>query len=388
MGELHAEQEQRVTPLELFFDLVFVFGFTQVTTVLSNDPTWRGLEHGLLILVALWWAWSAYAWLTNTVDPGEGAVWGSLLVAIGAMFIASLAVPEAFGHHGVVFGVAFLIVILMQGTLYALASRARGDRDLLTAIGRITPWSLIGAILILVAGFVPGGMKPVLWLAGLVIALGVPLLIPLQGWRVHPAHFVERHGLIVIIAIGESLAAIGFGARGTGLTAGVIAAAVLGLAVAASFWLAYFDFFPQRAQQLLRDRSGEQQIALARDTYTYLHLPMVAGIVLFAFAMKETLHDVGSVLDTVPALCLAGGSALYLFAYVAVRWRVTRTARGGRFVAATVSALLIPVAMTVPAIGALAALTVVWIALHAYELIWWRAERAEVREQRLPASAS
>jgi low temperature requirement protein LtrA len=210
----------------------------------------------------------------------------------------------------------------------------------------------------------------------------------LQGWRVHPAHFVERHGLIVIIAIGESLAAIGFGARGTGLTAGVIAAAVLGLAVAASFWLAYFDFFPQRAQQLLRDRSGEQQIALARDTYTYLHLPMVAGIVLFAFAMKETLHDVGSVLDTVPALCLAGGSALYLFAYVAVRWRVTRTARGGRFVAATVSALLIPVAMTVPAIGALAALTVVWIALHAYELIWWREARAEVREQRLTASAS
>jgi low temperature requirement protein LtrA len=386
VSELHAEQEQRVTPLELFFDLVFVFGFTQVTTVLSNDPTWRGLEHGLLIFVALWWAWAAYAWFTNVVDPGEGAVWGSLLVAIGAMFIAALAVPEAFGRHGVVFGVAFLIVIIMQVTLYALASR--GDRDQLAAIARISPWSLSGALLILVAGFVSTDLKPVLWLAGLVIALGVPLLIPLQGWRVHPAHFVERHGLIVIIAIGESLAAIGFGARGTGLTAGVITAAVLGLAVAASFWLAYFDFFPQRAQQLLRDRSGEQQIALARDTYTYLHLPMVAGIVVFAFAMKETLADVGGVLDTVPAVCLAGGSALYLFAYVAVRWRVTRTARGGRLVAAVACALLIPLTMTVPALAALAALTVVWIALHAYELIWWREARAEVREQRLPASAS
>ena len=386
MSELHAEQEQRVTPLELFFDLVFVFGFTQVTTVLSNDPTWRGLEHGLLIFVALWWAWAAYAWFTNVVDPGEGAVWGSLLVAIGAMFIAALAVPEAFGRHGVVFGVAFLIVIIMQVTLYALASR--GDRDQLAAIARISPWSLSGALLILVAGFVSTDLKPVLWLAGLVIALGVPLLIPLQGWRVHPAHFVERHGLIVIIAIGESLAAIGFGARGTGLTAGVITAAVLGLAVAASFWLAYFDFFPQRAQQLLRDRSGEQQIALARDTYTYLHLPMVAGVVVFAFAMKETLADVGGVLDTVPAVCLAGGSALYLFAYVAVRWRVTRTARGGRLVAAVACVLLIPLTMTVPALAALAALTVVWIALHAYELIWWREARAEVREQRLPASAS
>ena len=353
MSDLHTEREQRVTPLELFFDLVFVFGFTQVTTVLSNDPTWRGLEHGLLILVALWWAWAAYAWLTNTVDPEDGAVWGSVLVAIGAMFIASLAVPEAFGRHGVVFGVAFVIVIVMQVTLSALASRSQAD--LLAAILRVAPSSLIGAAVILAAGFVSTGLKPFLWVAALVVALGAPLRGSLQGWRVHPAHFVERHGLIVIIAIGESLAAIGFGARGTGLTAGVIVAAVLGLAVAASFWLAYFDFFTRRAQQLLSDRSGEQQIALARDTYTYLHLPMVAGIVLFAFAMKETLAHVGDVLDTVPALCLAGGPALYLLAYVAVRWRVGRSIRGGRSVAALACASMIPLAMTVPAVGALGA---------------------------------
>jgi len=386
MSELHTEREQRVTPLELFFDLVFVFGFTQVTTLLSREPTWRGLEHGLLILVALWWAWAAYAWLTNTVDPEEGAVWGSMLVAMGAMFVAALAVPESFGRHGVVFGVAFLIVIVMQVTLYALA--ARGERDLLAAISRIAPSSLTGATLILVAGFVSTDGKPLLWLAGLAVGLLAPLRGSLQGWRVHTAHFVERHGLIVIIAIGESLVAIGFGARGTGLTAGVIVAAVLGFAVAASFWLAYFDFFTRRAQRLLSDRSGEQQIALARDTYTYLHLPMVAGIVLFAFAMKTTLAHVGDVLGTVPALCLAGGSALYLFAYVAVRWRVSRSVRGSRFVAALVCALLIPMALTVPAIGALGALAVVWIALHAYELIWWREVRAQTRAQRMPASAS
>ncbi|HEY6835046.1 MAG TPA: low temperature requirement protein A [Gaiellaceae bacterium] len=382
MSEPHIEREQRVTPLELFFDLVFVFGFTQVTAVLSNDPTWLGLEHGVLILVALWWAWAAYAWLTNTLDAEEGVVWGSILVAIGAMFIAALAVPEAFGRHGVVFGVAFLIVIVMQVTLYALASR--GEPDLLAAILRFAPSTLAGALFILVAGFVPTEIRPVLWLAGLAVALFVPLLGSLQGWRVNTAHFVERHGLIVIIAIGESLAAIGFGARGTGLTAGVIAAAVLGFAVAASFWLAYFDFFTRRAQQLLTDRSGVQQIALARDTYTYLHLPMVAGIVLFAFAVKETLAHVGDVLNTVPAICLAGGPALYLLAYVAIRWRIAHSVRGGRSVAALACVLLIPLAMTVPAIGALAALTAVWLALHAYELIWWRAERAEVREQRLP----
>jgi low temperature requirement protein LtrA len=388
VSELSTEREQRVTPLELFFDLVFVFGFTQVTTVLSNDPTWQGLEHGLLIFVALWWAWAAYAWLTNSIDPDEEAVWGALLVAIGAMFIAALAVPEAFGRHGVVFGVAFLIVIIMQVALFVLASASRGDRDLVGAIARISPSSLGGALLILLAGFVSTDLKPLFWLAGLVVALLLPLLVPSQGWRVRPAHFVERHGLIVIIAIGESLVAIGLGARNTGLTAGVIVAALLGLAVAASFWLAYFDFFPQRAQQLLFDRSGEQQASLARDTYTYLHLPMVAGIVLFAFAMKETLAHVGDVLDTVPAVCLAGGSALYLFAFLAVRWRVSRSARGGRLVAALACVLLIPVALTVPAIGALAALTAVWVALHAYELIWWREARAEVRERRVPASAS
>ena len=142
-----------------------------------------------------------------------------------------------------------------------------------------------------------------------------------------PAHFVERHGLIVIIAIGESLVAIGLGERSTGLGTGVIVAAVLGFVVATSFWLAYFDFFPIRAQQLLADRSGAERIALARDVYTYLHLPMVAGIVLFAFAMKTTLAHVGDELDTIPALGLCGGPALYLFAYVALRLRVSRTAR-------------------------------------------------------------
>ena len=167
MSELYVERGERVTPLELFFDLVFVFGFTQVTTVLSDNPTWSGLGHGLLFLAALWWAWAAYAWLTNTVDPGVGAVWGAMLVAMAAMFVAALAVPDAFGRHGVLFGVAFLIVNVMHLTLYALG--ARGDPDLLTAILRVAPAALAGAALILVAGFVDGGLKPILWLAALVI---------------------------------------------------------------------------------------------------------------------------------------------------------------------------------------------------------------------------
>jgi low temperature requirement protein LtrA len=305
---------------------------------------------------------------------------------MAAMFVAALAVPEAFGRHGVVFGVAFLIVNVMFLTLYALGSR--GDRELLTAILRSAPWALSGSALIVAAGFVHGGLRPVLWLAALAVGLFGPLLGGLSGWRVQPAHFVERHGLIVIIAIGESLIAIGLGARDTGIGTGVIVGAVLGLVVVTSFWLAYFDFFPIRGEQLLSDRTGAQRTALARDIYTYLHLPMVAGIVLFAFAMKTTLAHVGDELDTIPALGLCGGPALYLFAYVALRVRVSRSLGRGRFAAAIACALLLPLAVVVPALVALTLVAVVWVALHAYEIIWWREARARTRALRLPASAS
>jgi low temperature requirement protein LtrA len=385
VSEQHAQREQRVTPLELLFDLVFVFAFTQVTTVLSDDPTWSGLGHGLLILAALWWAWAAYAWLTNTVDPEVGAVWGAMLFAMAAMFVAALAVPDAFGRHGVVFGVAFLIVNVMHLTLYALA--ARDDRDLLAAILRIAPFALSGAALIVAAGFVHGTLRPLLWLAALAVGLFGPLFSDLSGWRLQPAHFVERHGLIVIIAIGESLVAIGLGARDTRLGASVIVAAVLGLVVVTSFWLAYFDFFQIRGQQILADRSGAQRTGLARDVYTYLHLPMVAGIILFAFALKATLAHVGEDLDTIQALGLCGGPALYLFAYVALRFRVARTLGGGRLVAAVACASLWPIAVVVPALIALTLVAMVWVALHAYEIIWWRDARAQTRALRVPAAS-
>jgi low temperature requirement protein LtrA len=387
VGELHGEREQRVTPLELFFDLVFVFAFTQVTTVLSDNPTWSGLGHALLILGALWWAWASYAWLTNTVDPGLGAVSAAMLVAMAAMFVAALAVPDTFARHGVLFGVAFLIVIVMQLTLYALS--ARRDPDLLGAILRIAPSALAGAVLIIVAGFVDGGLKPLLWLAALAVAFFVPLVLEIRGWRVQPAHFAERHGLIVIIAIGESLVAIGLGEKVSGLSSQVIVAAVLGFAVATSLWLAYFDFFTIRAHQLLTDRSGAERAALARDVYTYLHFPMVAGIVLFAFGMKTTLADVDGELATIPALGLCGGPALYLFAFAALRVRLSRTLRGGRLIAAVALALLWPVAVAVPALVALMLVTTVWVGLHAYEIIWWREARAQTRAAlRLPAHDS
>jgi low temperature requirement protein LtrA len=372
------EHEHRVTPRELFFDLVFVFAFTQVATLFAADATFAGIGRGTLVLAALWWTWSAYAWLTNTLDPEEEAVGAALLVALIAMFVAALAVPGVFADEGVLFGAAFLVVWAMHNALYLLAGR--GSRDLLDAVLRLAPWTLFGAILILIAGFTDGA-RTWLWLAALLCAYVGGAVSGAEGWRVHPSHFAERFGLVVIIALGEAFISIGIGANGIDLGLGEVVAAILGLLVATSFWLAYFDFFSLRGEQMLRDHEGPQRVAFARDVYAYAHLPLVVGIVLFAFAMKSIVPHVGDELDSVAAFALCGGCALYLLTFSAIRTRVERRLHlsRGRFVAALALALLLPVATIVPALAALALVTAVWLALHAYELVWWREARAESR---------
>jgi low temperature requirement protein LtrA len=186
---------------------------------------------------------------------------------------------------------------------------------------------------------------------------------------------------VVIIALGEAFISIGIGVTGTGIGLGEVVAAILGILVATSYWLAYFDFFSIRAERLLADRSGAERVALARDAYTYAHFPMIVGIVLFAFAMKTIVAHVGDELDVVAAFALCGGSALYLLTYSAIRIRVERRVRfsPGRFVAALALLIMLPVATIVPALVALALVTAVWLTLHAYELVWWREARAESR---------
>ena len=378
MAATAVEHEHRVTPRELFFDLVFVFAFTQVATLLADDPTFAGIGRGVLVLAALWWAWTAYAWLMNTVDPEEGVVGAALLVALIAMFVAALVVPGVFDDEGVLFGAAFLVVCAMHIALYALAGR--GNRDLLAAVLRLAPWTLLGAILILAAGFTDGA-RIWLWVAALACTYVGAALSGSRGWQLHPSHLAERYGLVLIIALGEAFISIGIGATGVGIGPGEVAAAILGLLVAASFWLAYFDFFSIRGERMLGELEGAERVALARDVYAYAHFPLIVGIVLFAFAMKTVVGHVGDELDSVGAFALCGGSALYLLTYSAIRTRIERRVRvsRGRFVAALVLLLMLPLATAVPALAALALVTAVWLALHAYELVWWREARAESR---------
>jgi low temperature requirement protein LtrA len=385
-----SQHDERVKPLELFFDLVFVFAITQVTTMLSADPTWGGLLRGLLVLGALWWAWAAYAWLTNTLNPEEGIVRIAMFGVMAAMLIVALAVPEAFDDHGVIFGVAYLVVRTMHLGLYALA--ARGDHDLLGAVLRMTPSSTISGVLILTAGFLEGD-QIALWVIALAIDYFGVLFGRGAGWRVSPGHFAERHGLIVIIAIGESIVALGVGATGTPLDAGVITAALLGITVAAALWWTYFDWASIVTEQQLRQATGTRQTELARDAYSYLHFLMVAGIVLFAVSMKKTLADFDAHLGPVPTAALCGGLALYLLAHVLLRLRISflisprlsllRRIGHGRPVAMLVLLVFWPVAGDVPALAALAFVAAVFVGLIAYEALRYRESRSRIRQGEL-----
>jgi len=386
VSEAVARRDPRVSPIELFFDLMFAFAFTEVTTLWLDQSTWRGLGEGFVILALLWWVWASYAWLTNTADPQANVVWAVMLFATACLFVAALAVPTAFTGRGPLFGVALFAVLIAFIGLYALVSKPRSDQ--LTAVLRMARSELPAAAVLLGASFAGAPWRAGLWALVVVIGLFGPNLNGLSGWRVYPPHFAERHGLILIIAIGESLGAIGFGARATPLHAAVIVAAVLGLVVTAGFWLAYFDFAASGIESLLTHRQGTERTALARDAYTYGHLPMAAGILLFAFAMRSMLPHVSSNLGTVPALALCCGPAIYLLAFVGLRWRVSRQLGSGRLIAALACALLTPVAIYGSAILGLALVTAVWLCLHAYELIWWREERAQRRAPSRPIAGT
>ncbi len=288
-------QEERVTPLELFFDLVFVLAITQCTALMAAEPTWTGLAKGLAVLGVLWWAWVGYAWLTSVVDPEEGAVRIAIFAAMAALLVVALCVPEAFDDSALLFASAYGIVRFGQVVLLGLAGQ--DDPAMRKSVLGLAGSTSLGVGLLLAAALADGWAQGALWALALVLDIGGPLLIDSVGWKLVPGHFAERHGLIVIIAIGESIVAIGVGVVG-GVDAGIVAAAVVGTAVAAALWWLYFDVVALVAQRRLAQAApGREQNEIARDSYSYLHLPMVAGIVLVALGMKKTIGDVDDPLE-------------------------------------------------------------------------------------------
>ena len=381
--EPELDAEHQVTPLELFFDLTFVFAMTQVTVLLADDPTWNGVFRGMLVLTAIWWAWSTYAWLTSATDVDEGGVRLLMLAAMGAMFGVALAVPGAFGDDAVLFGVAYLFVRLLH--LVLSATVVRDDSARRGALIRFAPTATLGACLLVLAGFLDGADRIVVWLVALTIDYLGPWVIGVgQGWRVAPEHFAERHGLIILIALGESIIAIGLGA-GFELDTGVLVAAALGIVVVSALWWLYFDVASIIARGRLTQARGIELHRLALHAYSYLHLPMIAGIVLFAFGLKTTVSHVGDPLETVPAVALCGGAALYLLGHIAFLFRATRHVFRRRTVGAVLLLALTPIALVIPALAALALVGTVCSLVVAYEAIRYREHRVQIRHPEVAA---
>lgn len=379
---------ERVTPLELFFDLVFVLALTQCTALVARTPTWGGMLKGSLVLGMLWWAWVGYAWLTSVVDPEEGSVRLVIFAAMGAMLVAALCVPGAFGSEALLFACAYAVVRAAHIALFTIASREDGAlRHSVTGLAYSTA---IAAGLLFVAAATGGALQIGLWGLALVLDMGGPFLFGAEGWKLVPGHFAERNGLIVLIALGESIVALGVGAKVV-LDAGTVVAAVLGVVVAAALWWVYFDVTAIVAERRLSQATeGRERNEIARDSYSYLHFPMVAGIALLAVGLKLTLEDVNASLKLVPAFALLGGAALYLLAHVAFRLRNMHTLSRRRLACAAILIALAPVTVTLKlsSLATLGVLAAILTALIVYEVVRYADARERVRHGVAPPEAT
>jgi low temperature requirement protein LtrA len=375
-GQEHSEGgEKRVSPLELFFDLVFVFALTQVTALMADKPTWTGLGEGMLVLAALWWAWGAYSWLTNYIAADEGKERLLMFAVMGAFLISALTTPHAFGSESLTFALAYATARWLHIFIFA---EANDDVDAGMAIRRLARTALPGPALLIVAAFLDPPFQAAVWVLALAIDFAGPYVFGVRGFQIAAGHFAERFSLIVIIALGESIVAIGAGLEGD-IDAGVVAAALLGLVIACAQWWAYFDVVAVAAERRFRRAQGDELVRLARDSYSYLHLPMIAGIILIALAIKKTVAHVDEPLKIVPAVALFGGVALYYAGHIAFRLRNMGSVNRQRLVAALVSLALIPLAVEVDALVALALAAAISAALVSYEALRFAETRRRMR---------
>jgi low temperature requirement protein LtrA len=350
-----AERLERVSTLELFFDLVFVFTITQLTAVLSDDPTARGLLRVVLMLGVIFYMYGGYAWLTNAVAPDRAARRLLLLGGMAGFLVLALAIPRAFSSGDVAFGLAYLVIVGIHCGLYTRTPETQTLRALL----RITPLNLSSALLVLAAVLVEGTAAYLLWAAAFVLEWFSPPLAGLGGFRITPAHFVERHGLVVIVALGESIVAIGIGAADLPVDLTLASVAVLGLLLAACLWWAYFGGDDTRAERALAAVPEDRRGWIALQAFGYWHLIMLLGIIALAAGLKDVIGHAFDPLDLAHALMLSGGAALFLAGDVLFRRTLAIGPGHLRTTAAALALATIPLGLTLSALTQLVALVVV-----------------------------
>jgi low temperature requirement protein LtrA len=385
-----------VTPLELFFDLVFVFAITQITDLMAEDPTVRNVFRGVLVIGVLWWTWVGYSWLGNIARADEGIIRVAMFVAMGGVFIIAITIPEAFddgpgGLHGpTVFAIAYFAIRLIHLFMFWIVSRE--DRVLRGQVLRWVPSMVISTVLLLIAAQTSGTTQTLLWV-GALLGDYLGTYLAGTGWRLASAsHFAERHGLIILIALGESIVATGIGIAQVPVSLPIIAAVLLGLAVSGALWWAYFDVTALLAEHALAAATGERQIRLARGGYTFLHLPMIIGVVLLSLGLKKAIgyvagvdeHTLADPLYGVPLAVLFGGTALYLLGHVWFKKFMTGVVSVLRIVVAVVLLALAPLMALVPTLVSLTVLAVVVMAMVGIETHRYREMRHAIRHGELP----
>ncbi len=337
-------EDRRTSPVELLWDLVFVFAITQVTTLLWRDLTWKGFGRAMLVLALVWWAWSAFVWAANAQVADSPTLRASLLVSSIAIFIAGLSVPHAFGSEATLFAVSYAVVRFLHLGLYADASK-RGNAAW-AAIAGFAVTVTIGMALLIAGSFASGAARTGLWVLAAAIDYAGPAWLTRERLRglqhVAVAHFAERYSLFVIICLGESIVAIGVGALGSSseraLTGELVVAVALGLLITVGMWWTYFEGFAGRAEERLREH--DDPVLAAADGYSYLHLVIVAGIITFAVGVKVLTRDSVSMPLPGPArLALCGGVAMYLVGHAAFALRMVGEVEYGKL--AVAAALLV-----------------------------------------------
>lgn len=380
------------TTIELFFDLVFVFALTQVTAFMAKDPTAERLSQGLLVLGLLWWCWVGYAWLGNVVKAEEGAARVAALTAMAAMFVIALAIPEAFDDspggisapYAIAIGYAVLRAVHV-GTFWALAA---GDAGLRQQLLRFGASALAATALLLAAAAAGGATRTWLWVGVLVADYLGTLLGGAAGWRLPAArHFAERHGLIVIVALGESIVAIGVGVSDRPFSGAIMSASLLGLGLTAALWWLYFDTTALLAERALSDAPDVERARMGRDGYSFLHLPMIAGIVLLALGMKKVLeyvsdtehHDLSDPLKGASLAALVLGVVIYLLGQSAFYYRCVHRVKLFRVVLAALLLPMLVIGAEIPAMLSLGVLTTAVALTVAWETHVFAADRHQLR---------
>ncbi|MGI8922072.1 MAG: low temperature requirement protein A [Solirubrobacteraceae bacterium] len=340
----------RVSTLELFFDLVFVFTITQLTTVFANHATARGLLQVVLMFGVIWWMYGGYAWLTNAVAPDRPLRRLLLMGGMAAFLVLALAIPRAFSGSGVAFGLAYLAVVCVHAGLFA----STASEHIVRAVLGISRFNLVTALLVLVGGIVGATAEYLLWAAALLFAWTTPKLIDDSGFEIAPAHFVERHGLVVIITIGESIVAIGVVAAGLPVNLALVGVALLGLALSACLWWTHFGGDEERAERALSAAPREQRPRLAVNAFGYWHLPILFGVLAIAAAEKRATGHGFAHLRAPLAAALAGGVAVFLLGDVLFRRSLGIGRARGRAIVAVLALATVPLGTEISAAAQMA----------------------------------